>query len=384
MKRILALLAVAVMMISSSLADALIRKEDTDVPTVMTQDSVAEILVSDGCMIEALQPDEESVALLNSVYHFVYEEKNRPARYYDEVTQQEIARLAECDIDILYMTEAMRLQLTGEAEKQVTAAMRLDVEYHVGQLIIVVLGIPQGDGEYIWYPYRGRVETASEIKWDIPAEDWEELSGQPISFHVLTDRIGARGVRVWGQKHDKYRVEVFSKDSYDVYVITNWSIELPGQIEEDFRLWLVQLTADMREEVRKIGEFVAEGSAVLEYFPVERQNEVRLMLPVDVAPADLLAYDVVAVRSENYKDTYGDVNAEIVFATAYDPEKPVTVLAGFPKKERQEELEFEWYVLRAKVLADGQALEIGFKQLNLPRMEEEPIMLVVLSEPLAE
>ena len=166
-------------------AESLVDDAYTDVPTAMTQDSVAELFADEGCLIEVLQPDEGSIALLDSVYRFVWEGKNRPARYYDVPTQEKIAALIGGDIDLLHMTEAMRLQLKGAPADQVTATMRLNVEYEVGQLTVVVLGIPQGSGEYVWYPYLGRVETLGEIKWDIPVQDWAALCQQPVSFHVL-------------------------------------------------------------------------------------------------------------------------------------------------------------------------------------------------------
>ena len=389
MKRIIALMMLAVMLISTAWAESLVYDEYTDVPTVMTQDSVLELTANENCLIETLQPDEESIALLDSVYHFVWDEGNRPARYYDVVTQQKISELAGgIDIDILHMTEAMRLQLTGAPEKLVTATMELDVEYYVGQLIIVVLGIPQGEGEYIWYPYRGRVETMGQIKWDIPVGEWNELCKQPISFHVLTDRVGPRGERIWHEKKYKDRIDIFSKDSHDVIKTRRWYTETGKVIEDDFRVWLVDLTAKMQEEVLRIGEHVADGKPILDYFPAERKAEAMLMLPVNVDPDALVAYDVIAMMDENYKDTYGDVNVEILFGTAYSHEKAMIILAGFPIEDAKEVPYVEWYVLRAEALeaakgdVNDHAVEIGLKQLFLPWMEEKPLMLVVMSEPL--
>ena len=389
MKRIIALMMLAVMMFSTAWAESLVHDEYTDVPTVMTQDSVLELTANENCLIETLQPDEESIALLDSVYHFVWDEGNRPARYYDVVTQQKISELAGgIDIDILHMTEAMRLQLTGAPEKLVTVTMELDVEYYVGQLIIVVLGIPQGEGEYIWYPYRGRVETMGQIKWDIPVGEWNELCKQPISFHVLTDRVGPRGERIWHEKKYKDRIDIFSKDSHDVIKTRRWYTETGKVIEDDFRVWLVDLTAKMQEEVLRIGEHVADGKPILDYFPAERKAEAMLMLPVNVDPAALVAYDVIAMMDENYKDTYGDVNVEILFGTAYSHEKAMIILAGFPIEDAKEAPYVEWYVLRAEALeaakgdVNDHAVEIGLKQLFLPWMEEKPLMLVVMSEPL--
>ena len=389
MKRIIALMMLAVMMFSTAWAESLVHDEYTDVPTVMTQDSVLELTANENCLIETLQPDEESIALLDSVYHFVWDEGNRPARYYDVVTQQKISELAGgIDIDILHMTEAMRLQLTGAPEKLVTATMELDVEYYVGQLIIVVLGIPQGEGEYIWYPYRGRVETMGQIKWDIPVGEWNELCKLPISFHVLTDRVGPRGERIWHEKKYKDRIDIFSKDSHDVIKTRRWYTETGKVIEDDFRVWLVDLTAKMQEEVLRIGEHVADGKPILDYFPAERKAEAMLMLPVNVDPDALVAYDVIAMMDENYKDTYGDVNVEILFGTAYSHEKAMIILAGFPIEDAKEAPYVEWYVLRAEALeaakgdVNDHAVEIGLKQLFLPWMEEKPLMLVVMSEPL--
>ena len=389
MKRIIALMMLAVMLFSVAQSASLVNDDYTDVPTVMTQDSVLELTANENCLIETLQPDEESIALLDSVYHFVWDEGNRPARYYDVVTQQKISELAGgIDIDILHMTEAMRLQLTGAPEKLVTATMELDVEYYVGQLIIVVLGIPQGEGEYIWYPYRGRVETMGQIKWDIPVGEWNELCKQPISFHVLTDRVGPRGERIWHEKKYKDRIDIFSKDSHDVIKTRRWYTETGKVIEDDFRVWLVDLTAKMQEEVLRIGEHVADGKPILDYFPAERKAEAMLMLPVNVDPAALVAYDVIAMMDENYKDTYGDVNVEILFGTAYSHEKAMIILAGFPIEDAKEAPYVEWYVLRAEALeaakgdVNDHAVEIGLKQLFLPWMEEKPLMLVVMSEPL--
>jgi hypothetical protein len=255
------------------------------------------------------------------------------------------------------------------------------------------MGIPQGDGTYVWYPYRGRVETLGEIKWDTPVADWMELCRQPVSFHVLTDRIGPRGGRLWGKEEWREKTPPsFSKDSGDVIKTRYWYSEWGEKIEDNFRVWLVELTREMQDEVVRIGEHLQQGGLILDYFPAERKAEALLMLRDGVDETTLVPYDIVAMMDENYKDTYGDVNVEVVFGTTYDHEKSVVILAGFPIKDAQEAPWVEWYVLRTKVLVDeeGQerlddhALEIGLKQLNLPRMEEEPLMLIVISEMLEQ
>lgn len=388
MKRVMAFLAMLLLLASAVHAESLMKDEYTDVSTAMTQDSVVELLASGENRIETLQPDDESMALLDDVYRYVWKDGNRPARYYDEATQQKIAALAGgIDIDILHMTEAMRMQLTGAPEQTVTATMRLDVDYREDQLVIVVLGIPQGSGEYRWFPYRGRVETTGEIKWDIPVEEWRELFHQPISFHVLTDRIGPRGEGLWHSKEEREHTEILSKDSGDVVNVHSWYTQNGEITEDDFRVWLVELTQAMQDEVARIGEHLNAGGMLLDWFPEQRRAEAVLMLPEDVDAAALIAYDIIALRDENYKDTYGDVNVEIAFGTAYDDRKAMVVLAGFPVEGAEEAPYLEWYVLRAEALPgteNDHAVEIGLKQLNLPRMEEEPMMLVVISEPLGD
>jgi hypothetical protein len=142
----------------------------------------------------------------------------------------------------------------------------------------------------------------------------------------------------------------------------------------------------MQQEILRIGEHVQEELPILDYFPEERKAEALQMLPENIPEEDLIAYDILAQMDENYKDTYGDINVELRFGTTYDTEKPVVVLAGFAVQDAQEQPYMDWYVLRAEALETRQnetqtdMLRVGLKQLNLPRMEEEPLMLVVISQ----
>ena len=64
------------------------------------------------------------------------------------------------------------------------------------------------------------------------------------------------------------------------------------------------------------------------------------------------------------------------------------ILAGFPIENAVEAPFVEWFVLRSVVVEPApeeetsHKLEVGLKQLNLPRMEDEPMMLIVISEEL--
>ncbi|MBQ7850809.1 MAG: hypothetical protein IJ343_13875 [Clostridia bacterium] len=390
MKRtMMILLALFVILLTlPAAAQSLVDNDYTDVSTAMTQDSVLEIGATEGCSAQVLQPDDRFMALLDDIYRFVWLQKNRPARYYDEATQQKITELiGGVNIDVLHLTEAMSMQLDGETEKSVTVRMLMDVDYRVGQLIVAVLGLPQEDGSYLWYPYRGRVESVGEIKWDIPAEEWEALCGRPISLHILSDRLGAAGQRLWHEEAYTERIDVFSKDSSDVNQTRRWYTESGAPIADDFAVWLADLTKPMNEEIVRLGGHVMNGDQILDYMPEERRAEALLMLPEDIDPATLIPYDIIAVRCDNYKDSYGDVNVVIIFGTDYDADKAMIILGGFPIGAAEEAPFMEWYVLRTEALEveegaeDENAVLIGLKQLNLSRMMDEPMMLVVISEP---
>lgn len=388
---VLPVLLILMSLVTSAFAATIVKNEYTDVPTAMTQDSVVSIDAEEDCIVEALQPDAQSVALLDDVYRFVWEEENRPARYYDEETQKKISELCGgINIDILHMTEAMRLQLTGTPEEQVAVEMELEPEYYPGQLVVAVLGIPRGELEYTWYPYRVKVPETGHLRWEIPVEEWEALAQQPVSFHVLTVRRGPGGEYLWGEDAYPDRESIFSKTSSDIYRTNRWYTESGAVIEDDFRLYLVSLTEDMEQEVQRIGEHVAEEKPLLDYFPEERKAEALLMLPEGIPEAELIAYDIVALMDENYKDTYGDINVELRFGTTYDTEKPMVVLAGFVNEDALDQPYMDWYVLRAEALEiqkdekETDLVLVGLKQLNLPRMEEEPLMLVVISQTLEE
>ena len=412
MRRLLCVLVALVLLTTATVASAtaIIDYEYTDAPTVMTQDSVISVEASEGKAVEVLRPNIESFALLNDVYRFVYEDENRPARYYDLPTQAKISELCGgIDIDILHMTEAMRLQLVDLQEKPVdsmeeTAAseetisteqvksvsvdMKLDVEYYPGQLVVVVLGIPGKNLNYTWYPYRAGVPETGLIRWEIPMEEWEELVKQNISFHVLTVRTGPGGEMLWGEGSNPDSNKIFSKDAEDVYVTRRWYSDSGKVIADDFRLFLTDLSMAQTMEVYRIGTHIAEGGLILDYFPADRKQEALLMLPDDIDEKDLVTYDIIALMDENYKDTYGDISVEIQFGTTYDTEKAMVILAGFEIEDAREQPYMDWYVLRTEAIETTpdqnltDMVRIGLKQLNLPWMEEEPMMLVVISQEL--
>ena len=169
-------------------------------------------------------------------------------------------------------------------------------------------------------------------------------------------------------------------------------------MDDTFGIFIVDKTAAMNQEIVRMGAFLSgtdeQGSlnSIINWFPAELINEAQLLSGEEIDLETMIAYDIVAVISKDYKDTYGDVAAEIQFASAYSPECATLVMLGFPLTEEElamipeEELDsacrFKWYCLNTQAIDEG--VEIVFKQLVLPRMEQEPAMLIVMSEPLNE
>jgi len=384
LKRILCcLIAVICLIPAVSTAASLNSNTYTDVPSVMTQDSVISVEADQECSITLMQPDIQAMTLLEKIYTFVWREKNRPVRYYDEETQRKIQELVPgVDIDSLHMTEFMAQEMQGSPLETVTVQRLLDVDYQPGQLVVVVLGIKQEDGEYRWFPYRAEVPSLGMITYHIPADEYACFPGQQVIYHVLTTRVGQRG-NVLVQEEEIPEITVVpSKQAGDINRINRWYSTSGAAIEDTFRIFLVERTNLMEAEIRRIGEFLAEEKPAVEWFPAERQQEAALLLAQDVDAASLMIYDIVAVMAEDYEDTYGDVACEQTFPSAYDPQKSMVSFLGFPIRDAKEAPYMEWYCLRSEPNEDF--TEIVYKQLVIPQMEEEPAMLVVLSEPLEE
>lgn len=408
-QKICALVAILCMLFCTASADKMYNEEYTDVTSVMTQDSVVslELFTEEPVQepsITLQQPDEKSMALLEDIYDFVWRRENRPVRYYDEETQQKIQDLVPgMDIDALHLTEFMAQEMYGELTHAVVVERLLDVDYQPGQLVIVVLGYEQEDGTYRWFPYRGEVPELGMIRYTIPVEDYMELVGQPqVIYHVLTNRVGARGEVLKYSASKSVRIETPSKGYRDISYVHHWYSTNGETIEDNFRIYLVEKTREMEREIDRIGAYLAEElpggetNKIINWFPEERVSEAQLLLG-DVDRETLIGYDIVAVMSEDYKDTYGDVATENRFTAAYSPERRMVAMLGFPLEAEElpdlppEELEkithFEWYCLRTEAIENIEKediVEIVFKQLVIPDMETEPALLVVLSEPLVE
>ena len=369
------------MLAAGANAAEMVNDEYTDVTSVMTQDVVISLEADQDCSISILQPDEKAMALLEDMYQFVWEEKNRPVRYYDEETQLKIQALVPgVNIDILHLPEFMAQEMQGEPKEDVNAQRLLDVDYQPGQLVVVVLGIEEEGGSYRWYPYLAEVKETGLITYVIPPEDYKELANRQVIYHVLTDRIGARGGVIAHEETENERVVTPSKGAEDINRIRRWYTENGKEIKDPFRIFLVERTEKMEAEIKRIAEHIAKGQPAIRWFPEEMIREAKLLLD-GKDENELIIYDIVAVMAENYHDTFGDVAAESVFASVYTPGSGMVVLLGFPRDGAAEAPWMDWYCLRAEAL-ENETVEILFKQAVIPQMEEEPAMLLVLSQPI--
>lgn len=388
MKKVfICLMAAVCLLFGSAYAQqiSMLGSEYTDVPSVPTQDAVVTFRADQDCEVTVLLPDEKEIALLEDVYAFVWKEGNRPARYYDEETQKKIAELSGVDIDVLHMTEFMALELAGHPQKPVRMNVLLDVDYQPGQLIVVVMGIDgDGDGVYRWFPYRGEVPETGRILYDVPEEEFKEMTGQQVIFHVLTVREGPRGGILSRETIEREQIATPSKDAGDLVKIRRWYSTNGEAIDDDFSIFLVNRTEAMEREIDRIAAHIRGGGAPITWFPEEMQRQTQLLHPVDLNVTDMVIYDIAAVMAENYKDTYGDVATENLFAAAYSPDSRMAAMLGFPIEGAAEAPYFDWYCLRAEALETDAHVEIVFKQLVIPTMEEQPAMLVIFSEPIAQ
>lgn len=388
MKRTWAFIAAGLLLLLSAVAcsETITESEYTDVPDRGTQDAVVSIALRENYAIDTRRPDAASVKLLSDIYRFVWDEKNRPVRYFDEETQQKIRQLAQgVDIDILHMTEFMSVSVSDDlhAGQAGRADILLDVDYTPGQLVIAVMGVPTADGAGIaWLPYRCEVTSKGRLQFDLPAEDLARLTNHDVYFVALTDRTGARGNILENETKRTESMVQPSKSARDITSVTRLYSYDNQMVSDDFQLRVVDLTEAMTREVEGLRAYLADGNALLDWFDEDARKEAQLYLPQDTASGALKAYEIIAVESANYHDTYGDVAGLIRFATPYEYDQSMVVMLGFPGEDAAEGSGMTWMCLGAEALDD--CVNVVFKQLALPEMEKQPAMLVVVSAPLSE
>lgn len=386
MKRILGIaLALALLLTGSALAVEL-----TDVHGTPTQDVVASLTAAwrdeakTAYDLQVLPSDQLTMDQVTDAYTYVYEENNRPVRWYPEETQRAIeAMIGSTDPDTLHMTEFMRLHAAQiEPPADLDVVMDLKVNYQPGQLTVAVLGDATNPQEIVWTPVESHVTAVGRLELVIPQDLMRELQGKDVLFALLTVRTsdGRTTVPATTEKPET----VPSKQAGDNTRILRTTDEDGNVLPDPFELAIAPETDLIKQELTRLNEHIkTKNLPALEWLPEESQSEIRFLLGDQADKLQILDYVPLITRS--YRHTDGDAIADFSFATPYKEGQTVVTALGLPKADAlaDDGTLMDWAVHRAVVRADG-TVDIVFDQLALIGMDTETGLLLVYGEPLAQ
>lgn len=387
-KRILGIV-LALMLLTVSASAAVL----TDAPGTPTQDRAValdarwEDEARTAYDLRELPADHLTVNQAVDVYDFVYEQGNRPVRWYPKDTQKAIEAIISVDPDTLHMTEFMRLhaaEIVPPADLEAT--MTLTIDYQPGQLTVVVLGDTSDPANLVWTPVESRVIANGQVEFHVPQALMAQLQGGDLLFSLLTVRQGARGtVEV---ETTEVPENLPSKQAGDTTRVIK-TITRDGQaLPDDFKIAIVPETEMIRREITMLGQFVTEQEQpALNWLPEEDQNRVRYLLGVDGKA--LIVSDYVPLITEDFRPTDGDAVGTLSFATPYSESQTIVTALGIPDKnaDNADEIQngktqMKWSVQPA-IVREGGVVDVVFDQLALIDMGTEAGLLLMLSEPAA-
>ena len=388
-KRILGIGLVLMLLTGSASAAVL-----TDAPGTPTQDRAValdarwEDEARTAYDLRELPADHLTVNQAVDVYDFVYEQGNRPVRWYPEDTQKAIEAIISVDPDALYMTEFMRLhaaEIVPPADLEAT--MTLTIDYQPGQLTVVVLGDTSDPANLVWTPVESRVIANGQVEFNVPQALMAQLQGEDLLFSLLTVRQGARGtVEV---ETTEVPENLPSKQAGDTTRVVKTVTRNGQALPDDFKIAIVPETELIRREITMLGQFVTEQEQpALNWLPEEDQNRVRYLLGVDGEA--LIVSDYVPLITEDFRPTDGDAVGTLSFATPYSESQTIVTALGIPDKnaDNADEIQngktqMKWSVQPA-IVREGGVVDVVFDQLALIDMGTETGLLLMLSEPAAE
>lgn len=386
MKRILGIaLALALLLTGSALA-----VEFTDVHGTPTQDVVASLTAAwrdeakTAYDLQVLPSDQLTMDQVTDAYTYVYEENNRPVRWYPEETQRAIeAMIGSTDPDTLHMTEFMRLHAAQiEPPADLDVVMELKVNYQPGQLTVAVLGDATNPQEIVWTPVESHVTAVGRLELVIPQDLMRELQGKDVLFALLTVRTSDGRTTVPATTEEPENVP--SKQAGDNTRILRTTDEDGNVLPDPFELAIAPETDLIKQELTRLNEHIkTKNLPALEWLPEESQSEIRFLLGDQADKLQILDYVPLITRS--YRHTDGDAIADFSFATPYKEGQTVVTALGLPKADASADdgTLMDWAVHRAVVRADG-TVDIVFDQLALIGMDTETGLLLVYGEPLAQ
>ena len=388
-KRILGIGLVLMMLTVSASAAVL-----TDAPGTPTQDRAAaldarwEDEARTAYDLRELPADHLTVNQAVDVYDFVYEQGNRPVRWYPEDTQKAIEAITSVDPDTLHMTELIRLhaaEIVPPADLEAT--MTLDIDYRPGQLTVVVLGDASDPANLVWTPVESRVIANGQVEFKVPQALMAQLQGKDLLLSLLTVRQGARGtVEV---ETTEVPENLPSKQAGDTTRVVKTVTRNGQALPDDFKIAIVPETELIRREITMLGQFVTEQEQpALNWLPEEDQNRVRYLLGDD--GKELIVSDYVPLITEGFRPTDGDAVGTLSFATPYSESQTIVTALGIPDEnaDNADEIQngktqMKWSVQPAIVREDG-VVDVVFDQTALIDMGTETGLLLMLSEPTAE
>ena len=364
--------------------------ELTDAPGTPTQDVVLELSAHwldeehSAYDLQVMEADQLTMDTVTEIYSFVHEDHNRPVRYFPEETQRQIEEMLAGIVnpDALYMTEFMRLHAAqAEPEANLLAEMLLDVDYQIGQLVLVVLGDTDDPENLLWTPVEAKVVELGKLEFTVPQALMRELQGEDVLFSLLTVRGGGSGSGAASEEEESEQRP--SKTAKDTTQIVDVEAGDGAKLADDFRLVVVDESKVIREELARIRKHVREEELpACSWLPEVSQNEIQLLLTDDLRREELVVYDYLPLITENYIDTYGDVLTAFSFATPYEEGQQVVTALGLPRQDAvgEDETLMNWAVQRARVNEKGK-VEIVFDQLALIGMGEETGLLLIFCDP---
>ena len=386
LKRILGIALALTMLVTAASAAVL-----TDAPGTPTQDRA--VLLTAAWQDEAktaydlteMPADQLTVTTATDVYDFVYEQGNRPVRWYPEDTQQAIAEMISVDPDSLYMTEFMRLH-AAEAEPQsnLDAVMELEIAYYPGQLTVAVLGDTSDPSAIVWTPVESKVVETGHVEFIVPQELMAQLQGEDLLFSLLTVREGGSTTTVVVETTEVPQDRP-SKSAESTTRIIETVTKDGETLPDDFELVIVPETDIIERELSLLKDYVTEQQqSAITWLPEEDQNRARYLLGAD--GDSLIVSDYVSLITRGFRPTDGDAIGTISFATPYQAGQSIVTALGVPKADADDTQDgtlMDWAVQPA-IVREGGWVDIVFDQLALIDMDTQTGLLLMFSEPAAE
>lgn len=352
----------------------------TNVPGTPTQNAVLDYTITffpgtpeeEIHPIQWLEPDSLIVDSLKDIYDFVQEEEKMPVRYFPEEVQKQVQKILKGgSVDILHISEffGIRPELELREGESAEGWVRLDEDYRVGQLVVVMFGDTtdvnmenrtEEELENIqWTPLSARVKQQGQITFDIPPELLEAVEGEETLFVVLTVRNGGTGTTDGESRSEEVTQFIPSKDAEDLAQSQDTITSADGSVlPDDFRIFIREHTPESKTEISRLQRFMEQQEdTIASYFPEKLRQQIALLLD-SARPEELICYNANYLGAENYVATYGDVVAGFRFSTDYPEGTEVVCMLGTrkdPMPEAQsndpvlpEESTFDWVTLRGE------------------------------------